>query len=155
MKLTSIILLLFIVLNTNQPLNFNDLIFAYENNLSDVTELMNKKEFTFEQTAEENGEKGMVWKYKPENDTNFTLFLAKFCLKKSCGGIHIQTDNKEQYFALKEQALKYGFEYDSSEVAEYEQEDAISFFYYYEDFTLIMSEGKSKGKQSYTITLKK
>lgn len=155
MKLISIISLILITFNTNQPLNFNDLIFAYENNLDKVTALMNKKEFSFEQTAEENNEKGMVWKYHSKNNSNSTLFLAKFCLKENCGGIHIQTDIKEQYFSLKKQAIEYGFKYDSSEVSEYGKEDAISFFYYFKDYTLIMSEGKTNKGASYTITLRK
>lgn len=155
MKLISIISLIFLTVNTNQPLSFNDLIFAYENNLDEVTALMNKKEFSFEQTTEVNNEKGMVWKYNSDNNSNSVLFLVKYCFKANCGGIHIQTDIKEQYFSLKKQALKYGFKYDGSEVSKYDREDAISFFYYFKDYALTMSEGKTNKGVIYTITLRK
>jgi hypothetical protein len=137
-----------------QVLNFEDLIFSYQNNVGTVTDFINQKGFSFSETTREDGQEGMVWKYDRTSENNILLFFAKFCYNSNCGGIHIQTDSKDLFFNLKKQALKYGFKYETSKVSEYENEDGISSTYYYKDFSLIMSEGKTNsGRTTYTITL--
>ena len=152
------ILFTLILSGTEVSLTFSDLLFIYKNDINQSIIKLEKLGFEFNQTQKlDNGDEGIVWKYVNSEEKNNSLFVAKFCLKSNCGNVMVQTNNKEVYENLKEQAIENGFVYNSTEIGAYEPIDEIISIYYKDNFSLEISEGKYKdgtGKL-YTINLSK